>query len=128
MNPTITIKARKISWDRYAWAADPNDEIRFGQKRVSSLDVEYSSDEKDPFFAFFAEDCMDPAIHVIRARSFEAAYEVFIDQEADRGHYVIDEGDPDYGPDDGFYSNSGFRVDTECFRGFQLPSPTIEVA
>lgn len=94
--------------------------------RASSV----SADEgfaDSPWFAFWAEDCAFPVFHVIRAQSWEDAYEVFCEQEADRGHYLIQEGDPDYSEDDGHWTGDGRRVDTECFQGAEVTLASVEV-
>ena len=124
----LEVKATRIVFDdRYVWTTDPTEQYSSTEqyKIVSSVDTEVSYGSDDAWFAFFAEDCFDPSIHMIRAPSFEAAYYQFVEQEAERGHYVIDENDPDYGPDDGTYADHGVRVDTERFQGFEISNVVI---
>lgn len=46
----------------------------------SFVDNQYGATDYDsPWFAFWEEDCMSPPISVVRASSFEAAYEDFLD-------------------------------------------------
>ena len=73
------------------------------------------------WFIFFCADCYWPAFHAIQSMSFEDAYEIFVDAEGERGHYLIADGDPDYPDDDyGSYTSDGKRIDTECFQGFEV--------
>ena len=71
---------------------------------------------EEPIFIFYVEDCAWPSFHAIQAASWEDAFEDFCEQEADRGHYLIKDGDPDYAEDDGHYCDDGRRVDSESFQ------------
>jgi hypothetical protein len=102
-------------------------QFSWGDKFASSYDDSASYDDDDPWFAFWVADCFDPSIHVIRAPSFETAYEVFCEREADRGFYLIRDGDPDYDDDAGTWTGDGRRVDSEPFQGRELDAPTIKV-
>lgn len=82
---------------------------------LSSLTLNDSWDD-EPIFVFFVEDCAFPIFHAIQAASWENAYEDFCEQEADRGHYLIKDDDPDYGLDDGTWTNDGRRVDSSAFQ------------
>ena len=82
---------------------------------LSSLTLNYSWPD-EPIFVFYVADCAWPTLHAIQAASWENAYEDFCEQEADRGHYLIKDGDPDYGPDDGTWTDNGRRVDSESFQ------------
>lgn len=45
------------------------------------IDNQYGgADAASPWFAFWQEDCMSPPIWIVRAESFEAAYEEFLDE------------------------------------------------
>jgi hypothetical protein len=82
---------------------------------LSSLTLNESWPE-EPVWIFYVEDCAFPSFHAIQAATWEDAYEDFCEQEADRGHYLIKDDDPDYGPDDGHYCDDGRRVDSESFQ------------
>lgn len=123
---SVNVKVASLSFawgsGRLVWGTE---DIAYGDKKASSVDVSASYNDDDPWFAFYCEDCFDPSIHIIRAPTRDDAYEVFLDQEAERGHYVIDDDDPDYGDDDGTWTSSGVRVDSECFMGRELGVATI---
>ena len=42
--------------------------------------IDESGDYEGRFFAFWDEDCMDPPLYVVRAESFEQAYEDFCNE------------------------------------------------
>jgi hypothetical protein len=103
---------------------------------LSSVDTDAAHDDS-PWFVFYVEDCAFPTFHAIRADSWETAYEVFIDQEAERGHYVIKR--EDLSPEDEAawdagtyeapsYSSRGDPMQTECFNGFQVEFVSLVMA
>ncbi len=96
----LTVKANiiRVEWggNPYVWDPDKKlDDLPYGTGRLIDFeDVDNNAD--DPWFIFYAEDCAFPTPHLIRAASWENAYEAFIDQEVERGHYVItEEEDPE---------------------------------
>lgn len=55
----------------------------------------FYEESEGPFFAFWIEDCFDPPVYVVRARTFETAYETFCDEFSRL--ITIDDSDlPDY--------------------------------
>jgi len=93
--------------------------------RISTLTIDGGEDAR--WFVFYVEDCHSPALHLYRADSWERAYECFISDEADRGHYLINDDDPDYSEDDGTWTDDGRRVDSESFMGDAVDVVSIEV-
>lgn len=85
------------------------------------VDNQYgSTDYASPWFAFWQEDCMDPPIWIVRASSFEAAYEDFCDEIE-----PIDQASlPDYLTATGEYEGSincdGEPIDTESVNGCEI--------
>lgn len=112
---------------RYVWDPDriitpiggfPS--VRIGKeqycKTLSGWDAEVAyGDGSDRVFLFYCEDCFDPAVWAIVAQSWEDAYERFCEVQADLGHYLISDDDPDYSDDDGTLTGDGRRVDSSCF-------------
>lgn len=85
-------------------------------------------DESDGIYIFYCEDCFDPSLWAIVAQSWEDAYDRFCEVQADLGHYLIDDDDPDYGPDDGTWTGDGRRVDSECFQSLgSYPFHVVEL-
>lgn len=71
------------------------------------------------FFAFWVENCFDPSIAIVRADSFETAYEIFCDEFAD--WIKIDDSDlADYDPETLNYNGSGVAIDTESVQGSEI--------
>jgi len=72
----------------------------------------YIEDTEGAWFACFNVDCFDPPFAVIRARSFETAYDVFGDEFAE--WLKVDEADAaDYPEDERDYNGSGVHIDTD---------------
>ncbi len=53
---------------------------RFPKHSVKRTNEVYIDDEDGEWFACYVVDCFDPPFAVIRARSFESAYEIFCDE------------------------------------------------
>jgi hypothetical protein len=106
---------------------------RFGHdaKRIP-VDSAHVSDYGKGYFAFWVEDCFDPSVAIVRADSFEDAYETFCDEFSD--WLKIDESDlPDYTDEEtdeytGNYSASGVAIDTEAVNGRELTLLRVIVA
>ena len=116
---TVQLGGKPVRWSFAKEDYDP------AITTASSLTVEGYEDS--PWFVFYAGDCAWPSLHIIRAESWEAACEEFIVGEADRGHYLIRDDDPDYTEDDGHCTGDGRRVDTSCFMGYVVDGVVIEV-
>lgn len=85
--------------------------------------IDESGDYVDQFFAFWEEDCMDPPIWIVRAESFEKAYEDFVEQVVSR--FPLSESDlTDY--EDLTWTDNGW-VSTESVNGreIELISATV---
>lgn len=121
---TVEVQPTSLHWgypstptqgavDVYLWEAEPGEHV-YGVKKVD-IDTEDSYNDDDEWFACAVGDCMDPPVTLIRAPSWEDAYERFCELEADRGHYLIKDGDPDYSDEDGHWTDDGRRVDSQPF-------------
>ena len=124
----IDVVSMTFAWGsgKLHWFARPgSSNTPLGDKTASGLNVEASTGSDDPWFAFWCADCFDPSIYIVRAPHFEGAYDQFVEIQADIGHYLIKDGDTDYGDDDGTFTESGRRVDTECFQGVKLTEPIV---
>lgn len=75
-------------------------------------------DEGDNWFILYVNDCYDPPLTLVRADSFEDAYELYCD---DDHSLVIDEEDlDDYNLEELQYNSDGDPIDTECVGGFEV--------
>lgn len=116
---TVTNGGRLFVFDPKEGPVD----MPYGVKRLSS----FTDEETDgSLWCFFAEDCFDPSIHLVRAYTFEDAYEFFCQLQADIGHYLIQHDDPDYDEDAGHWTDDGRRVDTENFQGFGVELVSVK--
>lgn len=113
------------------------DEDCYPDTKVSGLIVSDNAyDDDDPFFIFYVSDCAFPPFYVVRGRSFEDAYEAFVDDCVERkdGSVVIDYKDPeavkDYGLDGENpscnFSSDGTPVCTEAVQGFEINLRAVE--
>lgn len=85
------------------------------------IDNQYGgTDYASPWFAFWEADCMAPPIYIVRAESWEAAYEDFCDVIAP----ISDSDLPDYlnaaGEFEGNYNSNGQPIDTESVNGCEI--------
>jgi hypothetical protein len=101
-------------------------------ERYSKYDVKrtthyYIDDTDGQWFACYNVDCFDPPMAIVRARSFESAYEVFCD-EFERWLKVNDTDAADYPEDDRQYNGSGTHIDTDNVQIRPLESLTIVVS
>lgn len=89
--------------------------------------VDYHCEDVDgKFFAFAVADCFDPPIVIVRARSFEDAYESFCDEFSAR--MEISETDlADYDEDSMSYSASGVPIDTSNVTGFEVQLVSVHM-
>lgn len=73
------------------------------------------------WFLFANVDCFDPNVFIVRAKSFETAYDVFCDEFAKQAGLLVDESDAaDYPEDDRNYNNNGEHINTEGVQGYEL--------
>ncbi len=103
----------------------------------------YGLDDYGSFFVFYVEDCFDPPLYVIRADTFESAYEIFCDEFSrliaiddsdlsdylheydcpNRGRALTEENHEDpcsCGGERLNYSSSGVAIDTEAVQGSEI--------
>jgi len=105
---------------------DPMDRVG-GPYRVHA----YVESDGDQWFLFSVVDCAFPLRDLVRGRSWEDAYETYIDWAAEHRHIVIDESDfGDYAvetdnPTCNFTSN-GKPVDTDSIQGGPAKLMAIE--
>lgn len=92
---------------------------KYGQDASRAMGHYGLDDYQDRFFAFWVEDCFDPPVYVIRADSFESAYEIFCD-EFSRLIEISESDLPDYDPETLNYSASGVPIDTEAVNGREI--------
>lgn len=86
---------------------------------------DFVGDEGDKFFLFAVVDSYFPIYDLVRADSFESAYEVYCDFACDNRHCEISAEDlPDYLDDEGEYQGSytsdGKPVDTDNIQGSEV--------
>lgn len=92
-------------------------------KLFPNLDTEsakyYCEDTEGEFYLFCNCDCAFPPVAIIRADSWEQAYETFCDEFS--RWMAIDETDiADYEEDSLNYSASGVAIDTDSVQGFEV--------
>ncbi len=99
---------------------------RFPKHSVKRTNEHYIDDTEGAWFACYNVDCFDPPFAIIRARSFESAYEIFCDEFSD--WLKVDESDAgDYPEDDRNYSGSGVHIDTDNVQVHELTLVSIRV-
>jgi hypothetical protein len=85
---------------------------RFPHHSIKRTTDYYVDDTSGKWFACYNVDCFDPPMAIIRARSFESAYEVFCDEFSD--WLKVDDADAaDYPEDDRNYNGHGVHIDTD---------------
>jgi hypothetical protein len=73
----------------------------------------------DNYFLFYVQDMFDPIKYIVSEKSFEDAYEAFIESQVE--YLKIEEPDlKDYDENDIQYSCNGVPVDTESIQGQQV--------
>jgi hypothetical protein len=101
--------------------------LRHPHHQIKRTTEHYIDDTSGKWFYFANVDCFDPPIAIIRARSFESAYEVFCD-EFERW-MVVDEPDAkDYPEDERNYNSNGTHIDASGVQGYELKLLSILVA
>lgn len=115
----------KFDWESHQllWEAEPVSEhyhpFAENVRRVSDVNIEQAGWGNDVWVAFYIEDCFDPPVYILRASSWEEAYEEFIDWQVDQ--LKIEEPDlNDYDAESLTYSSNGVPVDTEGVRGKEV--------
>lgn len=99
---------------------------RFPQNSIKCTTHHYIDDTDGKWYACYNVDCFDPPFAVIRARSFEQAYEVFCDEFSD--WLKVDESDAaDYPDDDRTYSSSGVHIDTDNVQVHEMTLITVSL-
>lgn len=100
---------------------------RFPKHSVKRTSEHYIDDTEGQWFACYNVDCFDPPFAIIRARSFESAYEIFCDEF--EAWLKVDEADAeDYPEDDRTYNGNGTHIDTDNVQLTELTLLTIIVA
>lgn len=98
-------------------AHDPADRVG-GPYRIYDFIDEGSGEH---LFIFAVADSYFPLHDLVRADSFEDAYEAYIDWAAKRRHIAIEPPDlADYDPDSLNYTSSGVPVDTDNVHGNEV--------
>jgi hypothetical protein len=100
---------------------------RFPKHSVKRTTRYYIDDTDGKWFACYNVDCFDPPFAIVRARSFETAYEVFCDEFED--WLKVDDSDAkDYPEDDRHYNGNGTHIDTDNVQLQELTLVTVSVA
>lgn len=84
---------------------------RYPKHQIERTSQYYIDDTSGQWFACYNVDCFDPPMAIIRARSFESAYEVFC---CEFEHWLkVEELDAaDYPEEDRNYNDNGTHIDT----------------
>ena len=101
---------------------NPRESEQFDVHNVPLTQVIDDSGSDGFFFAFWEEDCAFPPIYIVRADSFESAYEVFVEEfctPLDDVTLQDYEGSEDAGYDDLTWTERGW-VSTESVMGQAL--------
>ena len=116
-HPNLVINPRESDAPGIDVRAVPAERVLLGDS--------YSSDER--WFAFYEEDCFDPPVWIVRADSWETAYEVFCDEaldsvdleDLDPEQRVAVEGEGNL-PDGYSISSDGKLIYTETSMGYEI--------
>ncbi|HWH75945.1 MAG TPA: hypothetical protein VNT76_01190 [Candidatus Binatus sp.] len=100
---------------------------RFPKHSIKRTTDYYIDDTDGQWFACFNVDCFDPPFAVIRARSFESAYEIFCD-EFEKWIAVDATAAADYPEDDRNYNGNGTHIDTDNVQISELTLLSVIVA
>ena len=96
----------------------PGAERDFSVDTVTTQDY-YIEDTDGKWFIFANVDCFAPPMAIVRARTFEEAYEIFL-AEWESWVKVEDIDAADYPMDDRQYNENGTHIDAEGVQGFEL--------
>lgn len=120
-------KARLVfGWRFSNLVVNPTEAERFDVHAVPvSRIIDECGDSDARWFGFYEEDCMDPPIYLVRARTFEQAYEDFIDSRPEVSLEDLDEEQREEleksGDLSGYaYDSSGRLVYTEAIMGYEI--------
>lgn len=120
-------KARLVfGWRFRNLVVNPTDSERFDVHNVpTSRIIDECGDSDAKWFAFYEEDCFDPPIWIVRAESFERAYEDFVDSRPEVNLEDLDEDQREElegsGDLSGYaYNLSGRLVYTEAIMGHEV--------
>jgi len=92
---------------------------RFPKFQIKRTTECYIDDCSGQWFAFANVDCFDPPFVIIRARSFEQAYEVFC-AEFEVQIKVDDQSAEDYPEDERDCNGHGTHIDASGVQGWEL--------
>ena len=120
-------KARLVfGWRFSNLVVNPTEAERFDAHSVpTSRIIDESGDAEAKWFGFYEEDCMAPPIYLVRAHTFEQAYEDFIDSRPEVSFEDLDEEQREEleksGGLSGYaYDSSGRLVYTETIMGYEV--------
>lgn len=100
---------------------------RFPRAGASRTQHHYIDDPDGDWFWFANVDCFDPPFAIIRARSFESAYECFC-CEFERWIAVSEVDAADYPEDERHYNDNGTHIDVSSVQGFPLTLLSVHCA
>lgn len=99
---------------------------RFPSHSIKRTTECYIDDTEGNWYACYNVDCFDPPFAVIRARSFESAYELFCDEFSD--WLKVDDSDAaDYPEDERNYNGSGVHIDTQNVQIHKMTLLTVSL-
>lgn len=113
---------------QYLWGEGETSDV-VGPARVSDLIDDWGLDG-GVWVIFYLADCAFPPLYAIRGRTFEEAYEVFVDWHAENQHglKIEDSEMADYDQDNLNYTSNGIPVDTESVGGFEVKLVSVTMA
>jgi len=119
-----TIWAVDKDGHRWVWQREPRIEAHDPADRLGDPYRLYDFVDEGSgqyLFGFAVVDSYFPLHDLVRANSWEAAYEAYIDWAADHRHLKIEEPDlKNYKEDELEYTSNGIPVDTENVQAFDL--------
>lgn len=92
---------------------------RYPKHQIKQTSEYYIEDTGGQWFACYNVDCFDPPLAIVRARSFEQAYETFCD-EFERWIKVDESDATDYPEDERDYNSSGTHIDASQVQIYPL--------
>ena len=124
------IEAKSLTFrkeDRlYLWGEGETSDVT-GPARVSDVHDDWGLGD-GVWCIFYLADCFSPPFYAVQGRTFEDAYEAFIDWHVESGLHglKIEEHElVDYNEESLHYTSNGVPVDTECVQGFEVKLVSI---
>lgn len=113
--------------DHFLWEAGPAAgwSEAGDYKRLMDVNVEAGD---GCWFVFYVSDCFDPPLYAVRGRSWEDAYEEFLEWKAvDLGLVITEAEMPDYDPEQVTHVDGVGAVDDEGVQGFEVHLDRVDI-